>query len=341
MKNIMILNHTTSSVAILALLDLLKDNGVRPEDITKRTEIENHLLDFSDIRIPLSKMKKLWEFAIDISGDPALGLHLRDQYGRDFKHFVISIVKNSKTLLEAAHHWCRYARVICESDRILIHEEENNYRVVYSNLDPDFQCTSMTEHDTAQAVKYARLFSGISFNPVKVHFAHEKPDYAKEYEKIFKCPVRFESDDNSIIFKKKDLQQPIISRDPHLQAVLKKHADAVIKQLSETETIKSRVELFIVKNLAMGNLDIEKTAVSLNMSRSTLQRKLKQEGATFSSLLENTRKSILLTHLKQNMDATQIAYHLGFADPSTFQHAFKRWYGKSPGEFRKELHSYC
>ncbi len=73
------------------------------------------------------------------------------------------------------------------------------------------------------------------------------------------------------------------------------------------------------------------------MSRSTLHRRLKREETTFSVLLENTRKALSNTYLKHDMSLTQIAFLLGFSEPSTFQHAFRRWYNKSPGEFRKRL----
>jgi AraC-like DNA-binding protein len=37
------------------------------------------------------------------------------------------------------------------------------------------------------------------------------------------------------------------------------------------------------------------------------------------------------------MQITQVALQLGYADPSHFVRAFRRWTGQTPGEFRRSL----
>ena len=74
---------------------------------------------------------------------------------------------------------------------------------------------------------------------------------------------------------------------------------------------------------------------AMNMDRSTLLRLPKKEGTTFKDLLSKIRKHLASGYLEQGMTATQTSYLLGFSEPSTFQRAFKRWFGKNPGEFRK------
>ncbi len=331
------LNDKTSSVAVLALLDLLKDNGISFEKINQKTGITISKMNNPDLTISQHQLIKLWDFSKEISGNPALGLHLRRQYGRNFMHFVISLAKNSETLFEAASLWCRFARVICESDRIELIKENNNYILVHTNLHPHYKCISMTEHDIVHAVEYGRSFTGKKFNPVEVRFVHPAPEYKDEYSKIFRCPVFFGREENGVVLKKKDLQREIMTRDHHLQATLKKHAESIMSQLSDSESFKIKIERYIIKNLPKGKVDVESVCGYMNMSRSTLHRRLKQEETTFSELLENTRKSLSNTYLKHDMSLTQIAFLLGFSEPSTFQHAFRRWYNKSPGEFRKRL----
>jgi AraC-like DNA-binding protein len=48
------------------------------------------------------------------------------------------------------------------------------------------------------------------------------------------------------------------------------------------------------------------------------------------------RKEIAIGYLKDGNDSIcEIALLLGFADQSAFHHAFKRWTGQTPGEYRK------
>lgn len=326
---------TTSSITIHALLDLLGDRGVTAEEICGKTGIACSVMGDPEIRIPMGHLIALWELAISVTGDPALALRLRSRYGRSMMHFVITIAKNSANLLEAASHWCRYAEVISESDRVELREEGETVILTHTNLSPEYQNIWMTEHDLSSAVKYARRFTEKRFDPVEVRFRHTDPGYGEEYRRVFGSPVRFGEAENAVVLRRKDMERTILSRDPHLQAILKKHAESSRRELSERSSLGRRIEGFITRHLPEGGVDIEMVSAAMNMARSTLHRKLKEEGTTFTALLERTRKELALTYLRQGMSGMQISYLLGFADPSSFQHAFKRWTGKNPGDFRK------
>ncbi len=96
-------------------------------------------------------------------------------------HFVITIAKNSSTLLESAKHWSRYARLICEADRTELRETDDSFVLSYTSLNPEQHCINMTEHDIAKAVVYAREFTEKAITPREVKFIHPAPDYVEEY----------------------------------------------------------------------------------------------------------------------------------------------------------------
>lgn len=76
-------------------------------------------------------------------------------------------------------------------------------------------------------------------------------------------------------------------------------------------------------------------ARSLNVSRSTLKRRLREEGTTFRDLRESIlREHAMLRILDRSMSISQIAGDLGYSDLTNFSHAFKRWTGQSPSDFR-------
>jgi len=65
---------------------------------------------------------------------------------------------------------------------------------------------------------------------------------------------------------------------------------------------------------------------ALHLSRPTLYRRLKQDGTSYSELLENIRKDLARQHLQQGLAPAAISEALGFKDISTLHRAFKRWF---------------
>jgi AraC-like DNA-binding protein len=102
------------------------------------------------------------------------------------------------------------------------------------------------------------------------------------------------------------------------------------------ETFSDSVKAFI--NLMMENdeaLNMNRVVAAAGMSSRTFQRQLKEEGASFSDLLADVRRSETLKRLKaRNVTIAAIATDLGYFDQATFTRAFRRWTGVSPSRFR-------
>ena len=82
--------------------------------------------------------------------------------------------------------------------------------------------------------------------------------------------------------------------------------------------------------------DLEEVAACLKLPTWTLRRKLAEEGTQFRAILNDTRRDLAMTYIRDTELAFgEIAYLLGFASAEAFQRAFKRWNGQTPGEFRR------
>jgi AraC-like DNA-binding protein len=96
------------------------------------------------------------------------------------------------------------------------------------------------------------------------------------------------------------------------------------------------VERQIETLLPEGGLRIESVARALGLSRQTLYRRLKAEATTFEALVERVRRRLALRFIRdEGLTVKEAAWRLGFAEPSAFSRAFKRWTGKSPAGMRR------
>lgn len=81
---------------------------------------------------------------------------------------------------------------------------------------------------------------------------------------------------------------------------------------------------------------LDDVADLLGFSPRSLQRQLQESNTCFKHQLERARYKLAvhsLTYLKR--PAVEVAYELGYASPTQFTRAFKRWAGKSPRQFRE------
>jgi len=68
------------------------------------------------------------------------------------------------------------------------------------------------------------------------------------------------------------------------------------------------------------------------------QRKLAKEGVVFRDLVDDIKKelaSLLILH--QQFQVANVSSILGFSDPSSFIRSFKKWFGKTPAQFRSGI----
>jgi AraC-like DNA-binding protein len=83
---------------------------------------------------------------------------------------------------------------------------------------------------------------------------------------------------------------------------------------------------------------MSEAARGLGMSERALRRALLAETTTFQRLASETYSAIARRLLSDGAKSLKdVAYDMGFSDPTAFHRAFKRWSGESPGEFRRKV----
>jgi AraC-like DNA-binding protein len=99
--------------------------------------------------------------------------------------------------------------------------------------------------------------------------------------------------------------------------------------------VRREVAALVIAELPSGRLSMKTVARKLSMSVATLGRRLKDEGASFAEIVDETRRAIAETHLRASrMSVSEIAFLVGFSNAPAFYSAFRRWTGMSPSGYR-------
>lgn len=82
---------------------------------------------------------------------------------------------------------------------------------------------------------------------------------------------------------------------------------------------------------------LSELAIDTGTSERTLQRRLQLRGVRFRDLLEEARRRVAIDLLSgSSMPVAEVAWRLGYSEPTSFSHAFRRWTGVTPGALRRK-----
>lgn len=168
-------------------------------------------------------------------------------------------------------------------------------------------------------------------------FEGPAPGDAAPYRRIFGGTVRFDQPHDVMWGDASCVDLPIVSRDTASHSLLQSQALKQLEQLSRQEDrLVDKVQALIRSRLDSGGLSLEDIALALKMPARTLQRRLEEVGANFRWMVDEVRRTQAEHYLRAtSVPLSELAVTLGFADHASFNRAFKRWTGMSPGAFRR------
>jgi AraC-like DNA-binding protein len=132
------------------------------------------------------------------------------------------------------------------------------------------------------------------------------------------------------------LQRPMATADGTIANLMRHYGDLRLAALpaprGEIEELRREIARLLVKGAA----GIDHLAKATGTSVRTLQRRLKQAGVNYNDLQKDVRKTLALNLLEnETLALGEIAFSLGYSEVSAFNHAFRRWTGQSPGDYRR------
>ena len=133
------------------------------------------------------------------------------------------------------------------------------------------------------------------------------------------------------------LDEPLPQADPHTLAVCIAQCEQILERRRRRHGLSAQVRSELLS--APGEMPgLDAVAASLHMHPRTVRRRLAEEGTSFRALTNDVRATLATELLSQvGLTVEQVARRLGYAETAAFNHAFSRWFGLAPNEYRSRM----
>jgi AraC-like DNA-binding protein len=318
-----------------SLADAVRSHGADPQPLLDQYGLDTARLAEAGARLSIPRYMRLGHSAIQLTNDPALGLRM-GQLSRLSQAGLAGITAaQAPTVREAARCLIRFEALY-----------GSNYRGQSSFLE-DAQGAWLRFYNAYNRFVVDSIIAGwlqqlsaLSVDPLhaeRIDIEFSEPDYREAYAVLGDCPIQFGAEHNQLRLSLASLAQRNPQHCPSTWRHLLQLCERELEQLTRTRSLRERITQLLGPLLNGGREpDLEEVATRLKLPTWTLRRKLAEEGTRFRAILNDTRRDLAMTYIRDTELAFgEIAYLLGFASAEAFQRAFKRWNGQTPGEFRR------
>lgn len=311
------------------------------EGLDRRTVVEAAGLDDVDFatpeaRVPIARLIAMWQVLAKSPLDAGFGVRF-GSLARVREFGVVGYAMYySATLDDALRRLSRFSRILTESVAFRLDAMREHRIVVQPDRGLELGSPPETDYRLAAVLAVCREVTGVDVVPVSVTFPYAQPRSTLEHRRWFRCPLRFSQRVTSITFVARDLALPIARRDETLAGYLSEHAEHVLRTMTTGSSFTERVRAAIWSHLGDGRPSLSGIARALAVSPRTLQRHLADEGTSVQEQLDHLRQAMAMATLRdRSIPIDQVAFLLGYGEPSTFYRSFRRWTGKTPEEYRR------
>ena len=330
---------TTAAIWVKGIAEMLAAEGLDVRALLAAAEIDLAALDAPGARLPTENISRLWELAVERSGNPAIAL-AQHQVARPASFDVVGYsMMSCADLRSAFERLIRYLLILSDALNMTMREEARGYRVTFVLFGGERPVPRQRiEFIFVTVMSFCRWISGREVHALEIELPYAAPADAAPHAAAFRCPVKWEASAATLLLSRNDMTSSLPTSNPLLAEMHERFAGEYLRRFDNART-SYRAREMIIRRLPDGEPKRDEVARELAVSERTLQRRLEEESTSFVQLLDDTRRELAEQYLgRLHLSLAQAAYMLGFADQSSFFRACRRWFHVSPGQYRSQLH---
>jgi AraC-like DNA-binding protein len=322
--------------SIAAIAAELREQGIDPSGVLEGTRLGIAQLESHTTRISYRQLDTVIRNALRLAREPAIALRSGARMHVTAYGMYGYALLSSATHAEARDFAARYICVVgpfCDFD--LSYDGET----VVATFQP-MHWPNPTESVHRFAVEFAlaahlttirdRAGQGFGFSRVLLDYA--PPPSAAAYRGLFGCPVLFNQPHSGYECARNDGPRELAN--PRTHAMAREMCEEILGEVNRAGGVAADIRRILIEQPG-SYPSIEAIAEQLDIYPRALRRRLEAEGTSYRDLLAEVRMRLAIEYLrKTRMTNEEIASRLGYSDAANFRHAFSRWTGRAPSEFR-------
>jgi len=326
-------------VKLATLMESLAAEGVTPEEALDGVRISKSELSSPATLISLNQIIEFYRRAAHLSPTPHFAYRAGQRFHVSTYGMYGFAILSSTNFHETMRFAIEYHRLATPTTELSFKEQDNCSAwsiapVPHPRVDAVLY-RFLVELQFGIHVSLHREVMGQSFAPREFQVTYLPPGDVQVYCDAFGCHVAFGQPENRILFDAGWMNGAPRLGNEITYSSLVPMCERMLNELHLRAGLAGKVREMLLVNLAHP-ASFDSVAKYLAMTPRTLRRRLLEENTSYRNLIDELRMHVAVKYLRDTeLTIDNVADFLGFSDSANFRHAFRRWTGKAPQEFRR------
>jgi AraC-like DNA-binding protein len=320
--------------ATMAVPTVLREFGVNPVTLLAEFGLKPQIYDDPDNTVPFVTSSAILGRAAELTGCPHFGLLVGQRAGLSTLGPLGFLMQSSLTVRSALMTAAREFRT---HRTALALEFSDNYRMAmfgFRILIPDLP--GRDQHiagSIAVAFNVLRSLCGPAWHPYELRFAHAAPADRTPFRRFFNAPLVFDASESSVVFASRWLDREPPGADSLLNLLMRKRIAEL--EAEAADDLVAELRRILPSVILAGEATVSSLAGRVGFGERSLNRHLAAQGTSVRALVAEVRGALARQLLQDTrLAVSDIGERLGYANPSAFTRAFRRWTGNGPAHWR-------
>ena len=317
------------------VLGRLTSLGVDVDRVLRHAGIMRSRFEGARAKLTVAEFFAFWRALEAVGGSRDLGLRIGTRAEPHQLDVASLAAIHSDNLGDALAKFARYKRVVC-GEQVSVETSKGEARIGFHWVHvADALPMMLVDTTFASLLTLARHGVGAPVSPIRVELARRRADEPMLH-RAFDCPIEFDAPLDRLVLDEALLARPFVTKNADVVAMLIPSLESALADAATSRSIADDVRTALNRRMTGKRPSVEGVAQDMHLSPRTLQRRLGEAGTSYQAVLDGVRRDASRRLLSStDLDASEIAFLLGFEELNSFSRAFHGWEGVTPTRWRE------